>query len=103
MTYVELRAVRSTDHNSEPASYSRQRKAEILLMQMAELDPTPETPRTPLEKVQQFYNNLVEKAKAASPLHRRGASNGRNAFKSDTPTSAKAGGNTVQLTATSRS
>ena len=77
--------------------------AETAVLQMAELDPTPETPRTPLEKVQQFYNNLVEKAKAVSPLHRRGASNGRNAFKADTPTSAKAGGNTVQLTATSRS
>ncbi len=77
------------------------------VLQMAELDPTPETPRTPLEKVQQFYNNLVEKAKAASPLHRRGSSNGRNAFRADTPTSAtptsaKEGNRTIQLTATAQ-
>ena len=65
---------------------------------MAELDPTPETPRTPLDKVQQFYNNLVSKAKAASPLHRRTGSNGRNAFKSDSP---MAGRSIVQMTATS--
>lgn len=72
------------------------------LLQMAEMDPTPETPRTPLDKVQQFYNSLVEKAKAASPLHRRGGSNGRNAFRADTPTSAKEGNNTIQLTATAQ-
>jgi hypothetical protein len=71
-------------------------------VQMAEMDPTPETPRTPLDKVQQFYNSLVEKAKAVSPLHRRGTSNGRNAFKADTPTSAKEGDRTIQLTATAQ-
>lgn len=65
------------------------------LLQMAELDPTPDTPRTPLDKVQQFYNNLVSKAKAASPLARKGG-NGRYAFKSDSP---MAHDNSVQLTA----
>lgn len=67
-----------------------------MYLQMAELDPTPDTPRTPLDKVQLFYNNLVSKAKAASPLARKGGYNGRNAFKSDSP---MAHGNTVQLTA----
>ena len=67
-------------------------------MQMAELDPTPDTPRTPMDKVQQFYNSLVSKAKAASPLARKGHSNGRNAFKSDSPMANR---NTVQLTARS--
>lgn len=65
---------------------------------MAELDPTPDTPKTPLDKVQLFYNNLVSKAKAASPLHRRQGSNGRNAFKSDTPTSARGA---LEMSATS--
>lgn len=59
-------------------------------LQAVELDPTPQTPKTPLDRVQLMYNKLIDSVKAASPMHRRGSSDGRNAFRSDTPVSAKA-------------
>ena len=69
-----------------------------LLVQMAELEPTPQTPTSPFNKVQQMYNKLIDTVKAASPMH-RGA--GRTAFQRDTP-SAKAGSGAVNLNASSR-
>lgn len=68
---------------------------------MAELEPTPQTPRTPFGRVQQMYNKLVNTVKAASPMHRAAS---RSAFQGETPVSAKKAGDggAVQLTASSR-
>ena len=55
-------------------------------LQMVELDPTPETPKSPLQKVQNMYNNMISTVKQASPLHRK-RSSAPNPFR-ETPRSA---------------
>lgn len=79
-----------------------------IYVQMVELEPTPQTPKSPMQKVQAMYNNMINTVKQASPMHRKN-SNAQNAFRetprSETPISrAKPDGSrqTINLHASSR-
>ena len=73
---------------------------------MAELEPTPETPKSPMQKVQNMYNNLISTVKQVSPMHRK---NSRTAFRetprgnSESPRVKSSGKQTVNINASSTS